>query len=1054
MSGYYFTSKSNQPANVQTYYELRRTLQRKKTGEARSLMAAGAKVNSPHGRACDTILHLAIKCGDLELVQLVLNKGSHVNVKNTHGKTPLHVAVELGYDKIVEVLISKDAYVNTSAKDGSTPIQAAISSFRSKIFCMLVRNGAKTNVTLNNGQSLFYTAVKSGVSPIVECLLKHSFVNKKANSGCLRIAILSVNERIEQLLLEHDFELDPDSINDSKFFHTIIAKGHVKLVSDLLMMGANINSPTFREISSGFTLLHTACKSQQFKIVELLILHGIELNLKNNRRKMAIFYAVRNLDVEITRLLLINEAYIKDDPDLLNIAANKEHIEIVSLLLNYGADITGHDELGRTALHSAVIEQSPQSLEEAPQFNSELSVISILLKRGADVNARLETGETALHMAVQNNNEITVKILLEYDAKVNVSNSKGTTPLHLAAQVKNLTIVDNLLSRNANVRATDVHGVTALHFAAEVGDLNIIKSLLQYKPDVNAVDQFNSTPLHYAAKYGPLECVSILLDHNADVNTVDISGFTPLHLAVGSNHAEIVELLIKFNANVDAPNESGDTCLHISVDRNADTEITKLLMKHCKDIDCVNEDGLTPLLIAAKNNPALVECLIENGADVHFTDSQGRNSIHIAAENGQLESVVILLAKNVDVNCKDLDGQTPLLIAILDGNEELTNTLLQFNADVNYTGYQNKPLLDFALMKNCKNIINDLLVYGADVNFISDKGTTALHKAMNLYLSTEIIDLLLKFGANTDFKSLDGKTPLYIATENKRADQVRILLNYGADMSASHEGKIALLRMFQFSSSDSYNSPCEDCDSSDCYCDYMGYHRNRWYRSWYDESNARHEQFSFHVNECSNIVEIYRQHIRKLQAAGFYIDKEIVRALKYFKKIQAKDNDDDYDEDYEISSDIEDESDDDLDDESDVEEIDGSSQESRELEAIKNEKIGNSNITFFHFLTSSIHRVARYVKNKEIVDIMKLNDYQLIFPVYADMLNAKFYSGLERGKLIEKCDFFHHFVVLPYNCIDEILSFLSNQDLRMLVDSYSRLTSPSVAYKRKFISIS
>ncbi|KAH0539791.1 hypothetical protein KQX54_008056 [Cotesia glomerata] len=1023
MSGNFLTSKSNQSANnVQTYYDLRRVLQRKKTAEARTLIAAGIKVNSPHRRACDTILHLAIKCGDLELVQLVLSKGPHVNFKNTHGKTPLHVAVELGYEKIVELLISKGAYVNTSAKDGSTPIQAAISSFRSKIFCMLVRNGAKTNVTLNNGQTLFYTAVKSGLSSIVDCLLKNSSVNKKANNNCLRFAILSTNEKIEQLLLEHDFELDLESINDSKLFHTIITKGHVKLVSDLLMMGANINSLTFRKINSGFTLLHTACYYQKFEIVELLILHGIELNVKDNKRKMAIFYAVRNLDVEIIRLLLINEAYIKDDPDLLNIAANKQHIEIVSLLLNYGADINGHDELGRTALHSAVINQSPQSIKDTPPFNSELSVVSILLKRGADVNTRLQTGETALHMAVQNNNEITVKALLEYDAKVNVSNSKGTTPLHLAAQVKNLTIFNSLLSRNTDVRATDVHGVTALHFAAEAGDVNIIGSLLQNKPDVNAVDRFNCTPLHYAAKYGPLECVSILLDHNADVNAFDISGSTPLHLAVGSKHAEIVELLINFDANVNVPNESGDTCLHISVERDTDTRITKLLMKHCKDINCFNQDGLTPLLIAAKKNPALVECLIDYGADVHLTDLQGRNALHIAVENGQLESVVSLLAKNADVNCKDADGKTPLLIAILDGNEELTNTLLQFNADVNYTGYRNKPLLHLALTKNRKSIINDLLIYGADVNFISDAGLTALHKVMDLYLSTEIMDLLLKFGANTDYKFRDGKTPLYIATENKRADQVRVLLNYGADMSATYGGKIALLRMFKFISSDNYNSPCEDCGSSDCYCDYMGYQRNSWNRNWYDDTNSRYEQFSSHVNECSNVVAIYRQHIRKLEAAGFYIDKEVLRALKYFKKIQAKVEDDEYDEDYEISSDIEDESDSDLDDESDVEENDGSSQESRELEAMKNEKIGSSNITFFNFLT-----------------------------MYADMINARFYSGLEREKLIEKCDFFHHFVILPYNCIDEILSFLSNQDLRMLVDSYK---SPSVAHKRKFIFIS
>jgi ankyrin repeat protein len=62
--------------------------------------------------------------------------------------------------------------------------------------------------------------------------------------------------------------------------------------------------------------------------------------------------------------------------------------EVVSLLLQNGADVNAKDVTGRTALISA-----------ATGFGPNLEVVFLLLENGADVNAKNNDGKTALECA-------------------------------------------------------------------------------------------------------------------------------------------------------------------------------------------------------------------------------------------------------------------------------------------------------------------------------------------------------------------------------------------------------------------------------------------------------------------------------------------------------------------------------------------------------------------------------------------------------------------------------------------------------------------------------
>lgn len=54
-------------------------------------------------------LHMAVESGDIETVQVIVDKGVNLNAINKHGATPLYMARVWGYDDIYQLLISRGA---------------------------------------------------------------------------------------------------------------------------------------------------------------------------------------------------------------------------------------------------------------------------------------------------------------------------------------------------------------------------------------------------------------------------------------------------------------------------------------------------------------------------------------------------------------------------------------------------------------------------------------------------------------------------------------------------------------------------------------------------------------------------------------------------------------------------------------------------------------------------------------------------------------------------------------------------------------------------------
>ena len=104
----------------------------------------------------------------------------------------------------------------------------------------------------------------------------------------------------------------------------------------------------------------------------------------------------------------------------LHFAANHNHSDIVTLLLDAGTDVNWFQPSDHaTALHAAA-------------QNGHAGVAKKLIAAGAQPDSAMQGGWRPLHLAALNlHNEIT-DLLLASQAEVNVTQAEGYTPLHLA----------------------------------------------------------------------------------------------------------------------------------------------------------------------------------------------------------------------------------------------------------------------------------------------------------------------------------------------------------------------------------------------------------------------------------------------------------------------------------------------------------------------------------------------------------------------------------------------------------------------------------------------
>lgn len=343
---------------------------------------------------------------------------------------------------------------------------------------------------------------------------------------------------------------------------------------------------------------------------------------------------------------------------------------------------------------------------------------------------------------------------------------------------------------------------TPLTQAALSGDIRLVKQLLAQGADINEKNALGFTALMDAAMNQHKPVVDVLLAEGADVNaTRTESGYTALFAAAAGTNTDILKALLKNGAKVEVRNIWGRTPIveaaisgkpdNVKILQGAGASFTNDLvyssamgltdrvrrfLSEKPDLNVTNQIGWTPLAAAAANNQsAIVELLLEKGADVNSQGMSGdfrETALALASEKGHTEIVKLLLVKKADPRTRGFDtkfqkpvGDTALFKAVANEHIDVVKVLLDNGGDPNEQSSSGKPVLCLAAQSN-PAIVKLLLEKGADVNApISagpNKGSTALIAA-TFNGNAESVRLLLSKGARVSAKNLQGMTSLRIA---------------------------------------------------------------------------------------------------------------------------------------------------------------------------------------------------------------------------------------------------------------------------------------------------
>jgi hypothetical protein len=111
-----------------------------------------------------------------------------------------------------------------------------------------------------------------------------------------------------------------------------------------------------------------------------------------------------------------------------------------------------------------------------------------------------------------------------------------------------------------------------------------------------------------------------------------------------------------------------------------------------------------------------------------------------------------------------------------------------------------------------------------------------------------------------------------------------------------------------------------------------------------------------------------------------------------------------------------------------------------EIASMKSEMVRDNKVTFYDILTKGVRQLAVYARDGNMVQVLRSDDYKTQFPIYASMININFRKGEIRKELLEQGNksfhfLFNNFPQLPHVCTEKIFSYLSDKDIRILIDA-------------------
>ncbi|CDK30209.1 Ankyrin repeats containing protein [Candidatus Babela massiliensis] len=211
--------------------------------------------------------------------------------------------------------------------------------------------------------------------------------------------------------------------------------------------------------------------------------------------------------------------------------------------------------------------------------NKFMNLINLLIDYGADINFVNNLKYSALKYAIQFGNEYIARIFVLRGAKFNniYFNQQKDSPLIYSIKINAKDLVHLFIEHNIDIDYQNSYGWTALMHAVYYNNIELAYLLIKHKADINIQDKEGDSAIFWALRNINIEMLKILIKHNAKTNAVNKLNYTPLMLACLMNDSEIIKLLLRYPNNINLQNLHGETALMFAC-RNCNKSIVQMLL--------------------------------------------------------------------------------------------------------------------------------------------------------------------------------------------------------------------------------------------------------------------------------------------------------------------------------------------------------------------------------------------------------------------------------------------------------------------------------------------
>ncbi len=344
--------------------------------------------------------------------------------------------------------------------------------------------------------------------------------------------------------------------------------------------------------------------------------------------------------------------------------------------------------------------------------------------------------------------------------------------------------------------------------------MEIAKCLLEHGADPN-LGRYGTFLASVCYSDRGEEMTRLLVEYGADITLIDsVDKNSVLQSAAHSNMVWLVKKCLEAGVDVNYKSRNRYTALYYAtstsysitpnVEQNA-IEIIDLLLANGAELNYFNGKSGTALHAACGRDSCLevAQHLIELGADIHASTTEGFQPIHSAAASGEVEVLKLLISKGANIHQADGKGNLPIhyiaggVLSKAKDRESKSLTKMRYWIK---TGYPLHPpsvkigvTTTGAIVDNFKrekkvtahqaNILCELLELGLDPGETNEKKTNLFHIAARLNHPE-----LLKACLNHPVPLLNqqdafGWTPLHYAALHDDKVCYDILIQAGADTS-------------------------------------------------------------------------------------------------------------------------------------------------------------------------------------------------------------------------------------------------------------------------------